>query len=426
MKQRLLFLLQLVLSCLPLSASLVPWDDGALHFNERDIEGIPSLELNGTAGNVYFPVYLARGAANVFLDQGRTLIGVRGGLLTFDADLDKYEGTTRSGWGNVVVSSPSFSATLLGGTILFPDDMHILKHKPRFVLEDGSFDLFHASIAYRASRNFGISAAGLYLDGAFESGDLYYFYGKPTDLETYGGSVALHGPWRTSFLAFGGRLHGTITTEEDKELGAEGGKAFGWIVRKAFGSETDVHHGSLFVGYGYGAFDAEVAATPETQTYFFFPYRKFSGDADVHVHCILGGMSFSRDGKRFGYGIDLMGLFCFNEDLQADFDYTYKQLWPWDGSRHWGGARLKEGSHTGLLIGKAYASYQLPVISRFSIKLTFVKYFGATLLRYHGLPSEGQESGQDDDSPSFHQIFTWNTLYEIAVRGTFVGMTIAF
>lgn len=401
---------------------VVPGKAGASAVS-NDACGLPFASFSVSMGNVGFPVRLAQGRATISMPQAHTCFSAYGGILDYESDLKDYQGSFDAGWACLHLETSRFTLSFDGGKASFPDETHILHSKPRYMLNDGSGEGLSGLVSYRFSRWFGLAAAGCYFDGSFASGDLYYFYGRPSDIRLKGGTISLLGPFRSSLTFLGSRLHVDVQSNEDIKLGEGEATLNGVLLGKDFRFGESRHQLSFTVGYLKMEYLAGVLATSETQDYAFFPYKRIAGTSNGTMHLALGNLFYSYQGTRLSASLDVGVLVCIDDALAANYRYTYKHTIFFNGTTHIGRVIFPGYGGDFISFGKGSLSYTFS-LSHAQLTLSCAKLFAfvadPSAFRSQQNDASSAESSSDND-PSF-----WDMLLFLLKTGTFLSVRVSF
>ena len=384
--------------------------------------GLFSASASTSIGDLGFPVRIVQGNVSVRFPLFDACLSASGGMMDYEADLTDYRGTFESGWARILFSAPRLSLSLAGGKASLPGDTHILHKQPRYVLKDGSFEGFYGHVSYRCASWFSLSSSLWHLDGSFRSGDMYYFFGRPSPVKADGNTLTILGPWQTSLTFLRCRMQGTMLSYQDIPMGRGNATAKGiWVVKK-FGSDSSRHKLSLLLGYVRMEYQADIIATTETQDYVFFPYEEIAGTSTGTMHFAIGGSSYSFQGKRLAASLDIYALACIGDSLHADYHYTYKHTIFFDGSTHVGRIIFPGYEGTVIPFGKGSLSYTC-TLPHAQITFSCAKLFAFALgpaSPTHKSSSESNTSMEQDDSDFME------TFLNLLRLGTFFSLTISF
>lgn len=416
-------------SFLPLLVSLILLHSGEAVASSvsEDACRTPFASFSASMGNLGFPVRLAQGRATISMPQLHTCFSASGGILAYEADLKDYQGDFDAGWAGIHLEASRLKLFLVGGKASFPDETHILHNKPRYILNDGSGEGLSGMVSYRFSRWFGLAATGGYIDGSFASGDLYYFYGRPSSIRLRGGTISLLGPLGSSLTFVGGKLHVDVQSNEDIKLGEGELTLNGILLGTDFRFGKSRHRLSLTAGYLQLEYLAGVLATPETQNYVFFPYVRIAGTSNGTMHVALGNLFYSYRGAHLSAFLDVGVLVCINDSLAANYRYTYKHTIFFDGTTHIGRVIFPGYGGNFILLGKGSLSYTFS-LSHVLVTLSCSKLFGFVTdpsvfrkQKDNKSSSEPSSSSSSDDDSSF-----MDTLLFLLKTGTFLSVCISF
>ncbi len=405
-----------------------------------------NIRLSSFAADLFFPAYGAEADASIYVDKSDISAGkvsACGGYFSAKPNLSKFSADLYSGWGEVKVSSPKldFSVGTFGAGL--PGETKILNGKPRFLLKNGEFSGVYSSFAYHFQEDVSLEAEILALDGGFEWGDLYYFYGHPRNIEVCAGKTAISVPFGIDFSGFFARLKTDIqadNTDESASLGKASVNFFVLSLKKQLAGldgsfmQSQRHFLSAGVLYCYADLSGSVLATSETQDYFFFPYEKIFGSANDIFH--IAGLGFSYEYVRslFDFKLDTIYLHCFSNEAAANYSYKYKKNIFFDGSRGGDDFNLAEFKNCGLFAGKAELSCKLKKImnlKRTSPELKLSRIFVIPILTenaksslMHNASSKGFADSASDSG--FSSSRALNKIKTVLLAGTVFSLEIRF
>ena len=374
----------------------------------------------------------------------------------FDADFDSEEIAYSLGarylygkfphsvfCGNVHAGSVDFSFTrdfysvrAGGGAFSFPDEVRVLNGKPHFILSGlsgfgvtlgGTVDFFILKKKFKLDADFFWGKSNV------DSGDMYYFYGKPTEAILWGGKTMVSIPHDFELFFIGGSFSMDLDTAKNISVGEFGASVCALLVARKFElSCLDAFSIKPFFGYAYFSAFGDASLTSESQTYSFFPYKHVGGNFEGNLHFISAGnfLEFKKNG--WGFSFNLIWLFCFGNSIFGEYSYQFKKNLFFDGSSDGGNLPLPDASGTHLFAGKMEVSYKFLVGKNFSPTVRVTKTVGAVVLNrevkdflatasssYSTVSSSSADSSTDSSSTS-------EILKKALLSGTSISLKINF
>lgn len=349
------------------------------------------------AGDLFFPVYGSDNSFAVKQDdkshkndgkqendknqnesenqKERNFLVASGGFLTAKPDLSQLTLDFYSGWGGAGISTEKLELSVGSFGANLPGETKILNKKPRFTLKDGKFSGVFSSASYHFKEDFSISLSMIAANGGFDWGDLYYFYGHPQKSKIYGGKILLEFPFKIDVFAIGGSVEFKLkadNTDAAANLGNAGANLGIFGVKKRFLGEKKernwwrnlqktrpLNHHTLDVGalFAYADYFGSLSATPETQTYFFFPYKKIYAHANGEIFAAGGGLSYKYSRASFEGLANAFYIHCFSNPSSANYYYHYKKNLFFDGSSESSNYELADLKNCGFFAGQISLSY---------------------------------------------------------------------
>ena len=271
-----------------------------------------------------------------------------------------------------------------GGSFSLPGALKILGGKPRFNLDDtvGFFLTMGATADfYFLDERWSLAADGLFGKAGAESGDMYYFYGKPDKALLLGGRAKLSSPLGFELLGFGGCLGADLETDKAVTIGKSDARLGSLFLAKTFSFPClDLFSLKPFAGYAYLSLSGNALLTAESQTYALFPYRRVGGDFSEEAHFISLGSSLDIKKGGFGFSLDFLWLFCVKCRSLCSYEYMFKKNIFFDGSSDSGSISLPDLAGLHIFAGMAEASYTFSSCKHLSPTLRLTKMLAAAVI----------------------------------------------
>ena len=404
-----------------------------------------NIRLSSFAADLFFPAYGAEADASIYVDKSDISAGkvsACGGYFSAKPNLSKFSADLYSGWGKVKVFSQKIDFSVGAFGAAFPGETKILNGKPRFLLKNGKLAGVSSSFAYHFQEDVSLEAELLALDGGFEWGDLYYFYGHPRNIEVCAGKTAISVPFGIDFSGFFARLKTDIqadNTDESASLGKASVNFFVLSLKKQIAGldgsfmQSQRHFLSAGVLYCYAEVSGSVLATSETQDYFFFPYEKVSGCINDAFYIAGLGLSYEYARSSLDFQFDAFYLHCFKNGAAANYFYRYKKNIFFDGSSRDDDFDIAEFTGCGLFAGKAELSCGLKNLlglKRIEPKVKLSRLFMIPVLTENAkkiLKSSGSSGFSNSSSESgFSSSKALNKIKTVLLAGTVFSLEIRF
>ena len=422
MKRCLLFFITMFCSLCALHAQ--PLAPSAAATSKRTY----NISFWGSAGWLWYSddatVPVRATGATVLFTHNDVSFGYNAGYAVLTSDFSKAQGTASTGFFAATASTSRLSAQCGIICAAMPHDVHIADSKPRFVLTDTQANFGWGGLSYRITDVVELRTSGFVGSLGMESGDLYYFYGKLGIPRLMGGSVYTTLP--LGFGVYAGAITGSLNVKTNQ------GVVFGdgglWLylasAQKTFALH-DVHGFALVAGYAYAAFDAQLEATPETQTYALFPYKQVAATADGGYHLAFAGGSYeyhaghSRLRSALGYAV------CFADYSSASYSYHYKKNLFFDGSAGSDDFEMPSFSRSALLCGFVDYAHSLTFFHHAKTTLSVRKLFVVPLLSPRTKSYFSTSTSTDGNNSSSARI-DWNSVRTILLSGLTVALRVDF
>lgn len=306
---------------------------------------------------------------------------VEGVFLNGKSDRKQFNGNLDFGSVFVGFENNRFSANSRISSFNFPDELKILDGKPSFKIFDSKGFLWNFGGRYAINSDFCLKANFLLANANSNSGDLYFFYGKPDELFLFGGKISIEIPLDFEIHSIFGKMDFELQTNESINIGDLDSNLISLFLSKKFcfniGSES---HTKIYLGYMHLDLLGNCFVSNNTQTYALFPYKYAEGNISETLHFLSMGNSFYYRKRNFNIGFDFFYFLCTKNDFNGEYKYQYKKSLFFDGSS--GGKKLSlpnvEFCH--IFAGDFNISYKFEIAKHFQPTLEFNKVIAGGIL----------------------------------------------
>lgn len=309
---------------------------------------------------------------------------VGGRHLYGNSDRSKVNGQLEYGSADFEFSQDSFVLRTGFSSFSFPDELKIFDEKPRFSIaeESGNALFFGGDLNFLLfDEDWKLSSDWLFGNANAQSGDLYYFYGKPDNFFLFGNKTRIQMPLDFELFLLGGAIDFDIDTNEQIKVGDANLRLISaFVAKKFFLPFGDDFTFKPFLGYAWLSVSSGAFLTSATQQYMLFPYKAAGGNIDERFYFISLGNSLEFQKAGFIFSLDFIYLFCMKNSASGNFAYKYKKTAFFDGSSDSGDLDLPDAAGMHVFAGIMEASYKFVGHKNFSPKLCLTKMIAAAIL----------------------------------------------